>query len=97
MLKEQEEVFEILSDLQDSLSEKNSKISTIYLDYSGTHFYYSINLRIYTDKFSVKVTLYDSENNNRKFIEEINEYEPLKPYLLKQIKKFKKLVRGLEI
>ena len=86
--KEQLGFIEVANDLNQELYEKHGE--------TEDKFYYSTDG--YVDVFGFgDVMLWNSENDNREFIEDKNEYEDFKPYITKVFNDYVEKMHGLSL
>lgn len=56
-----------------------------------------VNISIPHDFGLINIELFNSENNDREFIEPINDYEPLYSYLIKKFNELKKIINNIKL
>lgn len=71
--------------LNEKLSQSTDYDFMNYFTYTTTGMHESITLYAYVLDFEIKIDIWDSESDNRKFIEEVNDYEPLEDFILKTL------------
>lgn len=78
---------EVVEYLNNKLHGTNAEYEENFMNfftYETNGMYEAITLRVYIDDLEIKIGIWNSESDDREFIEEINEYEPLEDYIIKQ-------------
>ena len=75
---------DIVSDIQEKISEKSN--DNIFLEYSQFGYIEAVKLHIYMYQMDIEVSLWNSENEEREWIEEINDYEDFEAFLKRKVK-----------
>lgn len=74
---------EVVGDIQEKISEKSN--DNIFLEYSQFGYIESVKLHIYMYQMDIEVSLWNSENEEREWIEEINDYEDFEVFLKRKV------------
>jgi hypothetical protein len=78
---------EVVEFLNEKLHGENAEYEENFMNfftYETNGMYEAITLRLYIDDLEIKISIWNSESDDREFIEEMNEYEPLEDYIIKQ-------------
>lgn len=73
-----------MKSIQEIVKELGDKIvnnGSFFLEYSEIGYVESVKLHLYDNDMVIKVNLWDSDNEQRRYIEEINEYEDFEIFL----------------
>jgi len=81
---EQEEILEAISILEDEYNELDQE-ACIYLSYTTTGYFGSITMDI-NEPIHIQIDIWNSENEERIFNEEKNEYETFYKFIKRQVK-----------
>ena len=78
---------ETVESLNDSLYDKSERFFSHGFSYTTNSTSEAVTLDVALDNSHCQILLWCSENSQRAYIEEINEYEPLKDTLIRELSK----------
>jgi len=84
MEKTTQEVVEFLNEKLHGVDAEHEDNFMNFFTYETNGMYEAITLRVYDEDVEIKISIWNSESDDREFIEEINDYEPLEDYIVKQ-------------
>lgn len=70
-------------------------IEKSWLDYTSNGYADAVKLVIFDNDMQIEILLWNSEDEQRKWIEKINEYEDFEVFLLRKIKECSKIFTNL--
>lgn len=79
------DVKEHIDNIQEEIFDKRTNNENFFLRYTIEGFVESVSLIIYMFSMNIEISLWNSENEERKWVEEDNNYEDFKPFLLRKI------------
>jgi hypothetical protein len=74
---------EIISNIQEKIFDKNDQ--NFFLEYSEFGYVQAVKLHLQIYSMNIQVDLWNSENEEREWIEEINDYEDFEVFLKRKI------------
>ncbi|MFW6246769.1 MAG: hypothetical protein ACOC22_01140 [bacterium] len=83
MEKTAQEVVELLNEKLHGVDAEHEDNFMNFFTYETNGMYEAITLRVYVEDFEIKLSIWNSEADDREFNEELNEYEPLEEYIIK--------------
>lgn len=76
---------EIVRSVQSKLDENKATCDKIFLSYKETGYVESVELNIWTNDITIDSPIWDSENDQRRYIEATDEYEDFEKFLIRTV------------
>lgn len=76
---------EIVRNIQAKLDENRTTCDKIFLSYKETGYVESVELNIWTNDITIDSPIWDSENDQRRYVEATNEYEDFEKFLIRTV------------
>lgn len=103
MLEEQKEALEVINKLNEQLYEdyydinRNDYDDMPVFSVTMSNYITCITVNIQYEFTSVEIQLYNSEDSNRMYIKEIDDYEPLETYIKREFEMIQKNLKKFKL